>query len=224
MNNEQNIDQLIQIIHEQNSWYIGMLGVFIAIVAIFLTFYSFQQKRISDEQIEKFNTEVKNAQKINEDLKNSNESIIQYSLTAMARENYIATTDWDQRAELYISSKRMFEAYYKTNKKLRINLIMAKKAAVYASRQKFEDLLITDYKMSHPGEKRTGLIYPEAYDKVKKGYSMKNSEDTVDFEYLDNFDFNYLRKLGQEIKSDDIQLVWFTELEKVNNFWINETL
>lgn len=222
MSQKENIDQLIQIIHNQNAWYIGLLSVLIAIIAIFLTFYSFQQKRISDEQVKKFNVEIKKAWKINEDLKHSNESIIQYSLTAMARENYFATTDWDQRAELYLTSKQMFEVYYQNNKILENNLNMAKRATVFASEQKFSDLLINDYKESnHDG---SSDFQSKAYNKVKKAYLMKASNDPIDYDFLDKFDYDYLKRIGHEIQNDDIQSKWFIELEKVNNFWTNETL
>lgn len=220
MDKKDSIDQLIQIIHNQNAWYLAWFFGLVAVIGIFLGFYSYQQKRISDEQVEKFNNEIKKSWKINEDLKRSNESIIQYSLVSMARENYPATTDWNQRAELYLSSKRMFETYYKNNREIQKNLDMAKRATVAAAYQKFSDLLTKDRK------KRISDFEDrdEVFTLVRKGFVMKKSEDPLYYEYLDRFDNDYLKTLGHKIQSEDIQAEWFTELEKVNNFWVKETL
>lgn len=223
MSQKENIDQLIQIIHNQNAWYLGWVFGLLGVIGIFLGFYSYQQKRISDKQVEKFNNEIKKAWKINEDLKRSNEAIIQYSLASMAREGYLATTEWKQRAELYLSSKRMFKNYYKDNEKIQNNLDMAKRAATWAALQKFCDLLTTDRQKNISDTDKLD-DRAEVLSIIQKGFVMKKSKDPLNYAYLERFNYAYLQKIGHEIQNDDIQSKWFTELEKVNNFWTNETL
>lgn len=215
MNKKESIDQLIQIIHNQNSWYIGLLGVLLAVITIFLTFYSFQQKRISDEQVEKFNNEIKKAWEINEDLKRSNETIIQYTLQSMSHEEYFVKTDWQQKAKLYLSSKSMFEKYYQKNDDLKLILKIAKGGAVIGSKRYFEYLLEEDGKH---------LDITEWINKWNEIYKVGKRNDKQFWGYLVDFNYEEMLQLGNTIQNVQLKNKWFVELDKVNNFWINEVL
>ena len=199
-------------IHEQNDWYIGAIGFVIAVMAILLTFYSFQQMRISDKQVEKFTAEIKKAEKISEDLKTSNEAILKYSLSAMNREHYTVNTDWKQQANLFYESRNMYYKYYSQNKELRQKLIESRGAVVFASRQLFEDLLKSDSRDSY-----------DAYDfKLSKLYVTERSfQGDVSIEVLVDFNYEKMQEIGHGLKNPDIQSKWFNQLDKVNDFWIN---
>lgn len=206
------IEQLIQIIHEQNGWYIGAISFVIAVITIFLGFYSFQQKKISDKQVEKFTAEIKRAEKISEDLKTSNEAILQYSLSVMNRESYIAHTAWKQQANLFFKSQDMYHKYYSQNKELRQKLIEAKAAVVMASRQLFEGLLKKDDK-----------TYDEIHSpKFQSAYvSDWVFQGDMNIQVLVDFDYQKMKEIGHSLKSPDVQSQWFNQLEQVNDFWCN---
>ncbi|MEK2552490.1 hypothetical protein [Lactiplantibacillus plantarum] len=206
------IEQLIQIIHEQNAWYIGAIGFVVAVMTIFLTFYSFQQKRISDRQIEKFTAEIKRAERISADLKESNEAILQYSLSVMNRESYMAHTAWKQQANLFFKSQDIYHKYYSQNKELKQKLTDAKAAVVMASQQSFEGLLKKDdktYDEIHSPEFQSAYVLEWVF------------QEDMNFQVLVDFDYQKMKEIGHGLKSPDVQSQWFNQLEQVNNFWSN---
>lgn len=215
------IEQLIQIIHEQNAWYIGAIGFVIAVMTIFLTFYSFQQKKISDEQVKKFTAEIKKAEKISADLKDSNESIIQFSLDMMHRENRWVTTNWDQRARMFLAAKSMYLKYYRDNQELKLDLEKAKLDVINASKQSFEVLLKQDGK-----EYIVGAVdeHKEWHDRLKSAYIMKKSAKGFVYRTLEKVNYSEMKEIGHDLDKPNVQNEWFCLLDKVNNFWINETL
>lgn len=215
------VEQLIQIIHEQNAWYIGAIAVVVAVMTIFLTFYSFQQKKISDEQVKKFNAEITRAKEISADLKDSNESIIQYSLAIMDRENRWVTTDWDQREKLYFTAKTMYKNYYSDNKELGSSLKGAAYNVVAASKQAFEVLLEKDGKTDINDSTDDGKKWRS---KLNSAYVNEKSDKGIFYDELGEFNYSILKGIGHELNHSNIQIEWFDLLKKVNDFWDNEVL
>ncbi|WP_426423340.1 hypothetical protein [Pediococcus acidilactici] len=209
MSQKENIEQLIQIIHNQNAWYLGWIFGLLGVIGIFLGFYSYQQKKISDKQVNKFNEKINSLEKIIEDLKYSNESTLNYSLVAMSREAFVDTTSMEEQLKSYKASKKMYETYYSDNANLKRNLNLAARSVVVASIDYFEKILADD------GVDRT---YPE----IKDAYKIGIDEELSWQKLLVDVDFDKLVKRGHELNDEKLQMRWFNTLGTIKTFWEEE--
>lgn len=211
MNKKDSIDQLIQIIHNQNAWYLAWFFGLLTVIGIFLGFYSYQQKKISDEQVDKFNEEINSLRQIIEDLKYSNEATLNYSLVAMSREAFVDTTSMEEQLKSYKASKKMYETYYSDNANLKRNLNLAARSVALASIDYFEKILADD------GVDRT---YPE----IKDAYEIGVVKELSWQEILIDVDFDKLVKRGHKLNNEKLQMRWFNTLGTIRTFWKEEVV
>lgn len=209
MSQKENIEQLIQIIHNQNAWYLEWIFGLLGVIGIFLGFYSYQQKKISDKQVNKFNEKINSLEKIIEDLKYSNESTLNYSLVAMSREAFVDTTSMEERLKSYKASKRMYETYYSNNVNLKRNLNIAARSVVLASIEYFEKILADD-----------GI--DKTYQEIKDAYKIGIDEELSWQKILVDVDFDKLVKRGHELNDEKLQMRWFNTLGTIRTFWEEE--
>lgn len=214
------MEELINQIHEQNAWYIAVIGILVTIITIFLAYMGYEQKKISDKQVKKFQTAIKKSQEISQGILENNQSLLQYSLASMANEGYLnPIVEWHQKAQLYLTAKHATETYYSDNGELSRKLIHAKRSTLYSSQRTFEQLIILD----EAGTLQTGISKGK-YDELAVAY--KKSTPTFEVpmqEYID-YDRNQLIKIGHEFKDGKLQQEWFKQLNEFNKFWDEETL
>lgn len=211
MDKKDSIDQLIQIIHNQNTWYLAWFFGLLTVIGIFLGFYSYQQKKISDEQVDKFNEEINSLRQIIEDLKYNNEATLNYSLVAMSREAFIDKTSMEEQMKSYNASKMMYETYYIDNTDLKRNLNLAARSVVVASIEYLKKLLIDD-----------GVDSSKAYGLIINAYVVGVDKELSWQPILVNVDFNKLASRGHELKNEQIQMEWFSILRTIKTFWKEE--
>lgn len=211
MSQKENIDQLIQIIHSQNAWYLEWIFGLLGVIGIFLGFYSYQQKKISDKQVNKFNEKINSLEKIIEDLKYSNESTLNYSLVAMSREAFGDATSMEVQLKSYEASKEMYKIYYGDNKEIERNLGLAARSVVLASENDFAQLL-----------KKDGTDVDDASDSVKKAYVKDINKKIGPQLILNELKFGELSRLGANLKNEATKEEWFEKLSYVNKFWKEE--
>lgn len=220
MNKAQVIQALIDQIANQNNWYLGLIGAGLALIGIFVAYTSFQQKKISDEQVKKFNDAVKQAQQVSKDLQIANKSMLEYVLTSMSREGYLASiVDWQQKANFYITTKEMVLKYYENDQFIAEKMVHAKRAVLLASENSFRNLLL----LEQSGTLQTNLS-EENSKLLKEAYQVHDMTLEMPVREYYCYDKDKLANIGHTFKNTNLQQQWFKELEEFNNFWDNETL
>lgn len=217
------IEQLIQIIHEQNAWYIGAIGFVIAVIAIFLTFYSFQQKKISDKQVDKFQKAIDKANKQSEQLKQQYDDLNQqvqkqiktlaeYSMAQMSREGYIGGTRLSGRLEFYNKMKLLVNSQYPNDDKMKQRLQSNYSAVLLGFRLELliiaEKSFKTDYTSSHSAPKLNNI-----YD------AFHNDESQLLDEYIgiNSIDVEMLKTFGKKINK--YQAEWYVMVSRLEKFY-----
>lgn len=217
MSKQNSVQQLVDMVRDQNVWYLTFIGLLVGIVAIFLAYNGYQQKKISDRQVAKFTSEIEKARKISEDLKKSNERIIQFSLGVMSNEGYMdAIVEWRKKAELYVASKRMFLTYYSGNHILLEDLAHAKLSVLFAFRRKLEDIIRFD-------DGTTDYARSVNYQQMKECFEVSEMKYPVFNKEVYNYDDQKLRQIGKSLQKEDAINDWYMELNEFNKFWNDET-
>ncbi|QLQ50969.1 hypothetical protein H0E85_05085 [Lactiplantibacillus plantarum] len=201
----------IEQINNQNTMYWAILGVIITLIGIFLAGNYFQQKRISDKQVEKFQKAIeaaneKNAalqskyEMLNDSIHSQIKSLSKYSMTQTIRNDMIGGVRLKDRISFYIETQQLVQDKYASDMDMKKKL---KEMYVSVVRGfKFELLKMT---RSMDGNSR---------QEFENAFQLDN--------YAVQVDFNKLKQIGEN--SIDNQQVWGVTVQKLKEFIENNEL
>lgn len=186
----------------------------LTIISIFLVYSGYQQKKISDEQVEKFRNEIKKAEKISTELKASNETILEYNLAIMSREGYVGGTGWRRRAKLYLVGKEMAKKYYAKSDSMAEILKHARHGVLYGFSRELGHIVDWDVNDGHTliGDLDISKQMADAFT-----VSKRDSANAFN-EYL-NYDYDKLFEVGEQLTSSAAKTTWYKELNDLDKFW-----